>query len=395
MKKTTLRSGIVGTGFAASFHFEALKRVFGVDVEITGVYSRNEERRVSFAEKRRIPVRSSLDELIKNADVVHVCAPGAAHEPITLQALEQDRSVIVEKPLTGYFGEAGEELDGRNLPKARALEGAIKSVEKILSLERRSSGKVMYAENWVYAPGVQKEREIIEKTGAQILWMHGEESHSGSHSQDYGFWSRAGGGSMMGKACHPLTAALYLKQIEGKKRNGRPIRPKAVSARTHEITRLKGYIDKQHLRTDYHDVEDFSFMHVIFEDGSLADVYATELVLGGVHNWLEICSNNHRSVIRINPNDSLECYNPRDENFQDIYVVEKIGTKQGWSKPSPDEDWFTGYYQEMEAFYRDTAAGEESQSNSRLAADTIATIYSAYVSAEQKGREYVIPALPS
>ena len=136
-------------------------------------------------------------------------------------------------------------------------------------------------------------------------------------------------------------------------------------------------------------------MHVIFEDGSLADVYATELVLGGVHNWLEICSNNHRSVIRINPNDSLECYNPRDENFQDIYVVEKIGTKQGWSKPSPDEDWFTGYYQEMEAFYRDTAAGEESQSNSRLAADTIATIYSAYVSAEQKGREYVIPALPS
>ena len=27
----------------------------------------------------------------------------------------------------------------------------------------------MYAENWVYAPAIQKERELIEKTGAQTV----------------------------------------------------------------------------------------------------------------------------------------------------------------------------------------------------------------------------------
>ena len=47
-----------------------------------------------------------------------------------------------------------------------------------------------YAENWVYAPAVQKEREIVVKTGAQILRMIGEESHSGSHSPSYGIWRR-------------------------------------------------------------------------------------------------------------------------------------------------------------------------------------------------------------
>ena len=66
-------------------------------------------------------------------------------------------------------------------------------------------------------------------------------------------------------------------------------------------------------------------------------------------------------------------------------LAEKLGTKQGWSCPSPDEDWVSGYPHEMEAFYRTIALGEAPQSDSRLAADAISTIYSAYVSAEQQG----------
>ncbi len=83
----------------------------------------------------------------------------------------------------------------------------------------------------------------------------------------------------------------------------------------------------------------------------------------------------------------MQTYNPAEANFSDIYVVEKIGTKQGWTQPSPDEDWFTGYPQEIEAFYRAAAYGDPVESDSRLAADSISTIYSAYVSAEQKGAE--------
>ncbi len=121
---------------------------------------------------------------------------------------------------------------------SHALDGALASIDRMLDAEAKSKAMILYAENWVYAPAIQKEREIIEKTGAQVLWMHGEEAHSGSHSKAYGFWRLNGGGALIGKGVHPLTAALYLKRVEGRARTGRPIRPAAVSARMHSLTRL-------------------------------------------------------------------------------------------------------------------------------------------------------------
>ena len=134
---------------------------------------------------------------------------------------------------------------------------------------------------------------------------------------------------MIGKGVHPLSAALYLKKVEGRARLGKSIRPQSVTARTHSLTRLDGFVDSGHLRTDYHDVEDFAMIHVTFEDGTIAMVFASEIVMGGIHNWLEVCANNHRAVCNLNPNDMMQTYNPVDTQFDDIYVVEKTGTKQG------------------------------------------------------------------
>ncbi|KPJ65785.1 MAG: oxidoreductase [Coxiella sp. DG_40] len=401
MDKKTIRTGIIGAGFAASFHFEAIKKVYGVDVDVIGVFCRTKEKRQAFAEERSIGAFDSLEALLDKVDVIHVCTPPAAHEPVAVAALERDKFAIVEKPLTGYFGDSSEDFtpplagagfNGDSFPKQDALDCALASIERMLEAEGKSKGKILYAENWVYAPSIQKEREIIEKTGAQILWMHGEEAHSGSHSKAYGFWKFSGGGSLMGKGCHPLTAALYLKRVEGAARDGKSIRPRAVSARTHALTRMKNFRDEGHIRANYHDIEDFSIMHVVFEDGTVADIIASDIILGGVHNWLEVAANNHRTICNINPNTAMQTYNPVDDNFKDIYVVEKIGTKQGWSAPSPGEDWFTGYPQEIEAFYRTVAYGEPVESNSYLAADCISTIYSGYVSAERAGAEVPIKA---
>ncbi|MCD6288095.1 MAG: Gfo/Idh/MocA family oxidoreductase, partial [Candidatus Hydrogenedentes bacterium] len=300
MDRKTVRSGLAGAGFAANFHYESVMRVHGVNVEVQGVYSPMPDG-AAFAEARGIKSFGSLDEMLDVVDIVHVCAPPSTHEKIAVAALERDKSVIVEKPFTGYFGDGSDEFDGDTFPRQDALDNALASIDRMLAAESKSQGRICYAENWVYAPSVQKEREIIEKTGAQILWVHGEESHSGSHSATYGIWKFSGGGSLMGKGCHPLTAALYLKRVEGRARNGTPIRPKSVTCRLHSITRLPGYEDKGHIRTDYKDVEDFSMTHITFDDGTVADVFSTELVLGGVHNWLEVAANNHRTICNINP----------------------------------------------------------------------------------------------
>ena len=393
MKKKELTAGLVGSGFSARFHYESLTRVHGADVRVGGVYSPTKEKREAFAAERGIPVRTSLEELIDSCDVVHVCSPPKTHEEIAVAALAAGRSVIIEKPFTGYFGDGGSEFDGRRFPREEGLARAMDSVRRIQAAERDSSGMVLYAENWVYSPVVQKEREIIEKTEAQILWMHGEEAHSGSHSQYYGVWSHSGGGSVMGKGVHPLATTLYFKRVEGRRRFGKPIRPASVNCQVHRVTGTSGYVDRGFLRTDYSDVEDFGHVHVVFDDGTFADVFASELVLGGVHNWIEVLANNHRGICNINPNTSMQTFNPRGSQFDDIYVVEKIGTKQGWAMTAPDEDFSHGFPQEIEAFYRTAAYGDDVESDSELAADCIATIYSGYVSAANGGREEPVTLL--
>src|SRR5579875_2775355 len=193
-----------------------------------------------------------------------------------------------------------------------------------------------------------------------------------------------------GEGLPPSDSRIEFKAVR-RRGTSRQDHPSRHGQRAHEITRHKNFQDEGFLRTDYDDVEDYSQMHVTFEDGTVADIFASELVLGGVHNWLEVFANNHRTRCNLNPVDALETYNPREELLKDVYVVEKIGTKQGWSHPAADEDWQHGYPQEFQDFMECIRDGREPLSNGELARDTIAVLYTAYVSAEKRGTEVEIP----
>ena len=182
-----------------------------------------------------------------------------------------------------------------------------------------------------------------------------------------------------------------MPRAEGEARDGKPIRPATVSARTHEITRLKNFRDLGFLRTTYDDIEDYGQVHVTFSDATVADIFSCELVMGGVHNWLEVFANNHRTRCSLNPIDALETYNPDEKLLKDVYVTEKIGTKQGWSRPAPDEDWQHGYPQEFQDFMEAIAASRKPLCGAELGRDTIAVLYAAYVSAERRGSEVDVP----
>jgi predicted dehydrogenase len=391
----TLRVGIAGAGFAARLHLLSYRRVYGAGVRLAGVTSPTAERREAFGRESGATPYPTLAAMLPHVDAVDVCAPPAAHEPLALEAIEAGKHVLVEKPFTGAFGAPSGDVPGNRADKQALLDAALASADRMVGAARRRGVVLAYAENWIHAPAVQKEREIVEKTGAQILWMLGGESHSGSHSPVYGIWRHAGGGSLVGKGCHPLTACLYLKQVEGRAREGRPIRPATVSARVHEITRLPGYRDRGFLRTDYEDVEDYSQLHVTFADGTVADVFATELVLGGVHNWLEVFANNHRTTCRLNPVNLLDTFNPEAAQLRDVYVVEKIGTKEGWSHPAADEEWQQGFYAEIQDFVECCLHGRRPQADALVAQDTVAALYAGYLSAERGGQEVAVPVAPA
>lgn len=375
-----LKAGFVGSGFAARFHLESARRV----CLPTAVFSPTPAKRDAFAAEHALTSVDSLERLIELVDVVHLCAPAATHEEVAVAALQEGVHVIVEKPFTGYFGPA-------TTPHREMLAAATASASRMVAAAAESPATLCYAENFVYAPAIQREAEIVRKTDAQILRMVGEESHSGSHSAFYGMWEHMGGGSLVGKGCHPLTAMLFLKRLEGVTRSGQPILPATATARVHELTRLPGYRDLGHLRTDYVDIEDFAMLHVTFGDGTVGTVFASEVVLGGVVNYVEVHANNHRTRCNLNPIDALETFNPVGARFDDVYVVEKTETKEGWSKPAPDEDWMHGYPAEIEEFYRCISANAQPESDAELGYSTIATIYAGYASAEEGGVEVAVP----
>ena len=186
-----------------------------------------------------------------------------------------------------------------------------------------------------------------------------------------------------------------MKRKEGLARTGKPIRPVAVSARTHSITRLPAFEDKGFLRTRYQDTEDYALLHVVFEDGMVADIMASDLVLGGIYDFVEVFANNHRTRCRLSPVSVIDVYNPKHEQFKDLYLLEKISTNEGWIPASPEEGWSLGYGKELHNFVDSVRTGRAPESDLDLAIDTTLTLYAGYVSADEKGKEAEVPRVDS
>ena len=250
-----------GTGF---------QRVYGTPVQVVGVTSTPPSR------GRRLRAEHGSRPLLLSRNCVRlskllISALRLDSRTAGCPALRRGKHVMIEKPFTGYYGPGTPDFRGNAFSKEVHAAGGDGQLRPHPGTARGAGKRICYAENWVYAPAVQKEREFWRRR-RPILWIIGDESHSGSHSPYYGIWKFSGGGALVGKGCHPLTAILYLKRAEGEARDRKPIRPATVSARTHEITRLKSFRDAGFLRATYEDIEDYCQVHITFEDGTVADV---------------------------------------------------------------------------------------------------------------------------
>ena len=394
----TLRIGMVGAGFAAEFHTLAFREARGVLAEVVAVTSRRPESAQAFAAQHGIPnACASLDELLAeaNVDVIDLCVPTHAHIPMAIRAARAGKHVIVEKPLTGYCGEEDtpeNELIGETVDRRHMLSRVMESCDELDSALGESGVKFMYAENWVYAPAVQKARALVEQSGGTVLRMVAEESHPGSHASYAKYWRLAGGGALLRTGSHPVGGVCYMKQAEGLAKYGRPIRPSHVMAETAHLTRIASFVQEpyKHIATGLADCEDWGAALITFEDGSVAEVCSSDVVLGGVYNHLDVFLSTGRIQCRINPSDSCMAYGPVEGAWGDEYLAEKISTRAGWNYASPDEHWASGYHQEIQDFVECVAQDREPLSGWSLARDVVAVIFAAYVSAAE-GCRVVVP----
>jgi predicted dehydrogenase len=361
-------------------------------MEIVGIASRTEKNAQKTAKEFNIPsVYTDYRRLLerKDVDVIDLCVPTNLHEETIIASTEAGKHIICEKPLTGYFGEEVEGEDiGFRISKDVMLRSAMKSCARIRNAIERNRILFCYAEDWVYAPPVEKIKRIVRVSGGTIMDIRAEESHSGSHAAYSRKWKTSGGGALLRLGCHPIGAVLHLKYYEGQLRDGKPIRPKYVTGEVGQHTRIPSFQkeSKKWLVTSWEDVEDWSAVIITFEDTSKASVFASDGVLGGTRNTMQVYLSNAVAFANINPNNAVEVYAPDPNIFGDEYIAEKLETKGGWNFASPDEDWMRGYPQELEDFIESILQAKEPMSGLDLAQDTMEVVYSTYLSAEKGQR---------
>jgi len=120
--------GLVGARFAADLHAVNYRPLVPSRVRLAAVCSRTRSEVERFATHHDIPrAFTDVRELVAcpDVDVVDVCSTTDSHHEIAIAAARAGKHVIVEKPLTGFFGSA-------DVDRQRMLDTALRNADAVL-----------------------------------------------------------------------------------------------------------------------------------------------------------------------------------------------------------------------------------------------------------------------
>ena len=386
MKK--VRVGLIGSGFIATLHMHAYRRVFGLDVEVRVVCSLGDGV-TEFARRFGIPdTKRDWRTLLTDPeiDVIDICTPPALHADMVVGCMRAGKHVICEKPFTGYFGRPGDKTPiGTHVPKAQMYQRVMEEMEQTCAAIRASGQLFLYAEDWVYAPAVSKIAEILRATGDKILFMKGEEAHSGSHAPHAAQWAMSGGGALIRQGCHPLAAILLLKQVDAAAR-GERISVADVTCDVGSLTPGLSVEQRRYIQAKPVDVEDWGMLSLSFSDATKATIFAGDMIMGGVRNLVETYTTGGSLFANIAPNNHVVTYMTDEAKLGDVYITEKVDRKTGWQFVCVDEEATRGYVGEIQDFMECVAFGRQPLAGVDLAYEAIKVHYAGYWAAEEGRR---------
>jgi len=380
----TVTIGMAGAGRGTELHMGGYEKVYGVDVRRKWIFARREEQ-LKAAQERYGFERYTLkyDDLLNDpeVDVIDICTPPYLHTREIIRALEAGKHVICEKPLTGYFGTEGDVKPIGNVSKAKMYRGCLEDIRLIEEAVKASEKQFMYAENFIYAPAIMKAAEIVRAKKSRILFAKGEESLKGSSSPVAGEWEKTGGGTFIRTGTHPLSAILWLKQQEAQAR-GVEIHVKSVLANMARVTPNLSDYEHRHIAARPHDVEDTGIVIVEFSDGTRAVVIATDTLLGGSKNCVELYCNDAALNCTLTLNNLMSSYFLDEDGLDNVPISEMLPSKTGWNNPFISDEIIRGYTNEIQDFMEAAAFGRKAKSGFEVAKDTAKIVYAAYMSAE-------------
>lgn len=375
--------GMVGAGRGTELHMGGYQRVHGVDLRFKKIMGRRQEQVRPAKEKYGFEKDVySFADILEDSDinVIDICTPPYTHSDMVIAALKAGKNVICEKPLTGCFDSS--------LTKTQMYDRIQSTLSEIAAALKSSGRRFMYAENFIYAPQIQRAAELLKARKSRILYMLGEESLKGSSSPVAGDWSKTGGGTLMRVGSHPLGAALYLKQIEAEARNEK-IDIESVICDCATVTPMLTDYEHRAISARPKDVEDLSTTVIAFSDGSRCTIVANDVLLGGSKTGVNLYCNDFVANCKLTLSDLMETYLPDDDNLNDFQLSEMLPVKTGWNKPFVSDDIIRGYVDEMQDFCESVSYDREAKSNFEVAYKTTIAMYAAYVSAETNKRVFL------
>lgn len=281
-RKRTVNFGVIGLGMGRG-HLEGYLRA--PNARVVGIADIDEDRLKDC--KKRYGIRKAFTDYhdllaLKNLDAVSVAVPNDLHRPISVDALNAGKHVLVEKPMALNAEEGQEMLDTANKHGLKLMlqfnnryRGDIQTIKRYV--DAGDFGEVYFAKTgWIRRRGVP---------GAGS-WFTSK--------------SRSGGGPLIDLGVHVIDMTMYMM--------GSP-KPVAVSG-----CAVQGF--PQLVSRGTFDVEDFASSYIRFENGATmavevswamncpterqySELYGTKA--GASLNPLTIWTEKHGVLVNIEP----------------------------------------------------------------------------------------------
>ncbi len=99
-----LKIGVLGAGHLGKIHLRLLKEI--PSYEVIGFYDPDEDTTASVSQEMGIRAYSTIEQLMKDVDVVDIVTPTVSHYECAVKALRLSKHVFIEKPLANTLTEA-------------------------------------------------------------------------------------------------------------------------------------------------------------------------------------------------------------------------------------------------------------------------------------------------
>src|SRR5262245_7632949 len=219
----TLRIGLLGTGFVAHFHLQALLSVR--DVQVAGIFGQTVALREAAVQRAN---DLGLGPCRGYASIEALVADDAAIDAVWILRPNYTRLSDMQAVLRGV-AQRSRPLQGVACEKP--LARTLKESREMLRLAESAKLNHGYLENQVFASPMQRGKDIIWRravpaAGRPYLARAAEE-HSGPHRPWFWQGSQQGGGVLLDMMCHSIEVARFLLTEPGKDRT--TLRPKSAS----------------------------------------------------------------------------------------------------------------------------------------------------------------------